>query len=102
LRAWITGHLTADLSAAALADRMCLSERHFSRVFRKETGATPAAFVEAARVEAARRLLESTDEPLGRVAEASGLGSAETLHRAFRRRLGTTPAAYRRRFRTAA
>ncbi|RFU42039.1 helix-turn-helix domain-containing protein [Actinomadura logoneensis] len=102
LRAWITANLTADLSAAALADRMCLSERHFSRVFRRETGATPAAFVEAARVEAARRLLEGTDETLDHVARASGLGSPETLHRAFRRRLGTTPAAYRRRFRTAA
>lgn len=102
LRAWITANLTADLSAAALGDRMCLSERHFSRVFRQETGTTPAAFVEAARVEAARRLLEGTDEPLDRVAAASGLGSPETLHRVFRRRLGTTPAAYRRRFRTAA
>ncbi|MFV2216093.1 GlxA family transcriptional regulator [Actinomadura sp. LOL_016] len=102
LRAWITGNLTADLSAAALAERMCLSERHFARVFRKETGSTPAAYVEAARVEEARRLLEGTDEPLDRVSAACGLGSAETLHRAFRRRLGTTPAAYRRRFRTAA
>lgn len=102
LRAWITANLTADLSAAALAERMRLSERHFSRVFRKETGSTVAAYVEAARVEAARRLLESGDEPLERVATASGLGSVETLHRAFRRRLGTTPAAYRRRFRTAA
>ncbi|RSN61612.1 GlxA family transcriptional regulator [Actinomadura sp. WAC 06369] len=102
LRAWITANLTADLSAAALADRMCLSERHFARVFRRETGRTPAAYVEAARVEEARRLLEGTDEPLDRVAAACGLGSAETLHRAFRRRLGTTPAAYRRRFRVAA
>ncbi|NUW46513.1 GlxA family transcriptional regulator [Nonomuraea rhodomycinica] len=102
LRSWITTNLAADLSAAALAERMCLSERHFARVFRKETGVTPAAYVEAARVEAARRLLEGTDEPLGQVAAACGLGSVETLHRAFRRRLGTTPAAYRRRFRTAA
>ncbi|WP_153542219.1 GlxA family transcriptional regulator [Actinomadura macrotermitis] len=102
LRAWITANLTADLSAAALAARMCLSERHFSRVFRQETGATPAAYVEAARVEAARRLLEGTDDPLDQVADACGLGSVETLHRAFRRRLSTTPAAYRRRFRTAA
>ncbi|GAA3142359.1 GlxA family transcriptional regulator [Nonomuraea roseoviolacea] len=102
LRAWITANLAADLSAAALAERMCLSERHFARVFRKETGVTPAAYVEAARVEAARRLLEGTDEPLDQVAAACGLGSVETLHRAFRRRLGTTPAAYRRRFRTAA
>jgi transcriptional regulator GlxA family with amidase domain len=102
LRSWITANLTADVSAAALAERVCLSERHFSRVFAKETGTTPAAYVEAARVEAARRLLEGTDEPLERVAAACGLGSVETLHRVFRRRLGTTPAAYRRRFRTAA
>ncbi|GAA4942998.1 GlxA family transcriptional regulator [Nonomuraea thailandensis] len=102
LRVWITANLCADLSAAALAERVCLSERHFARVFRKETGATPAAFVESARVEEARRLLEGTDEPLDRVAAACGLGSAETLHRAFRRRLGTTPVSYRRRFRTAA
>jgi len=102
LRSWIAANVTEDLSAAALADRMCLSERHFTRVFRKETGATPAAFVEEARVEAARRLLEGTDEPLERVAAACGLKTPETLHRAFRRRLGTTPAAYRRRFRTAA
>jgi transcriptional regulator GlxA family with amidase domain len=102
LRSWICANPAADLSAAALAERLCLSERHFSRVFRKETGATPGTFVEAARVEAARRLLEGTDEPLERVAAACGLGSAETLHRAFRRRLGTTPASYRRRFRTAA
>jgi len=101
LRAWITANLTEDLSAAALARRMSLSERHFNRVFRQETGATPAGYVEAARVEAARRLLESTDDPLDRVGAACGLRSVETLHRAFRRRLGTTPAAYRRRFRTA-
>ncbi|MFJ1756363.1 GlxA family transcriptional regulator [Kitasatospora sp. NPDC088134] len=101
LRLYVAEHLDADLSAAALAGRMCLSERHFARVFRQETGSTPAAYVEAARVEAARRLLEGTDHPLDRVAAACGLGSVETLHRALRRRLGTTPAAYRRRFRTA-
>ncbi|MFE0733802.1 GlxA family transcriptional regulator [Streptomyces sp. NPDC058855] len=100
LRVWIAEHLDADLSAAALAARMCLSERHFARVFTQETGVGPAAYVESARVEAARRLLETTDCPLDRVAAAAGLGSPETLHRAFRRRLGTTPAAYRRRFRT--
>ena len=102
LRMYITEHLRADLSAPALAERMCLSERHFARVFRQETGTTPAAYVEAARVEAARRLLESTDQPLDEVAAGSGLGSVETLHRALRRQIGTTPAAYRRRFRVTA
>ncbi|MGW7100015.1 GlxA family transcriptional regulator [Streptomyces sp. NPDC054883] len=99
LRMYIAEHLDGDLSAAALAARMCLSERHFARVFRQETGTTAAAYVEAARVEAARRLLESTDRPLDQVAAACGLGSVETLHRALRKQIGTTPAAYRRRFR---
>ncbi|MFD0353886.1 GlxA family transcriptional regulator [Streptomyces sp. NPDC127110] len=102
LRLWIADHLDADLSAPALAARMCLSERHFARVFTQETGTSPAAYVEAARIEVARRVLETTDSPLDRVAAAAGLGSAETLHRAFRRQLATTPAAYRRRFRTQA
>ncbi|MGX1885477.1 GlxA family transcriptional regulator [Streptomyces sp. NPDC055287] len=100
LRLWIAEHLDEDLSAESLATRMCLSERHFARVFRQETGASPAAYVEAARVEVARRLLETSDCPLGQVAAAAGLGSAETLHRVFKRQLATTPAAYRRRFRT--
>ncbi|MFI9155223.1 GlxA family transcriptional regulator [Streptomyces sp. NPDC053367] len=100
LRLHIADHLDGDLTTPALAARMCLSERHFARVFRQETGTTPAAYVEAARVEAARRLLESTDQPLDEVAAACGLGSVETLHRALRKQLGTTPAAYRRRFRT--
>ncbi|GGU65498.1 AraC family transcriptional regulator [Streptomyces albospinus] len=100
LRMFIADHLDGDLSAAALAARMCLSERHFARVFRQETGTTPAAYVEAARVEAARRLLESTDQPLEQVATVCGFGSVETLHRALRKQIGTTPAAYRRRFRT--
>ncbi|MFI6500703.1 GlxA family transcriptional regulator [Nonomuraea typhae] len=100
LRMYIADNLDGDLSAGALATRMCLSERHFARVFRQETGTTPAAYVEAARVETARRLLESTDQPLDQVAAACGLGSVETLHRALRKQIGTTPAAYRRRFRT--
>ncbi|MEU8546124.1 GlxA family transcriptional regulator [Streptomyces roseoverticillatus] len=100
LRLWIADHLDEDLSAETLAARMCLSERHFARVFTQETGVSPAAYVEAARIEVARRLLETTDDPLEQVAAAAGLGSVETLHRAFKRQLATTPAAYRRRFRT--
>ncbi|MCX4539445.1 helix-turn-helix domain-containing protein [Streptomyces sp. NBC_01565] len=100
LRMFIADHLDGDLSAAALAGRMCLSERHFARVFRQETGISPAAYVEAARVEAARRLLESTDQPLDEVAAGCGFGSVETLHRALRKQIGASPAAYRRRFRT--
>lgn len=99
LRLWISDHLDQDLSAETLAARMCLSERHFARVFKRETGAGPAAYVEAARVEMARRLLETTDCSLDHVTAATGLGSTQTLHRAFKRQYATTPAAHRRRFR---
>jgi transcriptional regulator GlxA family with amidase domain len=98
LRMWIAEHLTDDLSLEALAARTHLSVRHFTRLFRQRTSTTPAAYVEAARLEAARRLLEDSDLSLPEVAAAGGLGSVETLHRVFRRRLGTTPAEYRRRF----
>ncbi|MFE3579641.1 GlxA family transcriptional regulator [Streptomyces vinaceus] len=96
---WITEHPAEDLSAEALARRVSLSPRHFSRLFSQRTGTTPAAYVERARLETARRLLEESDSALPQIAAASGLGSFQTLHRCFRRHLGTTPAEYRRRFR---
>ncbi|MEW2412536.1 helix-turn-helix domain-containing protein [Streptomyces sp. NPDC046866] len=99
LRVWIGEHLTEDLSAEALAARLHLSVRHFSRLFRRRTATTPAVYVESVRLEAARRLLQDSDHGLAEIAARSGLGSVESLHRSFRRRLGTTPAEYRRRFR---
>jgi transcriptional regulator GlxA family with amidase domain len=61
---------------------------------------TPAAFVEAARVERARIALESADTPVEAVAQAVGFGTVETMRRAFKRRLGVAPADYRSRFRS--
>jgi transcriptional regulator GlxA family with amidase domain len=102
LQAWIAGHLDEDLSVAALADRAGLSERSFARAFRAEVGQTPAVYVETLRVERARALLEDGAEALDAVARAAGFSSAEVLRRAFHRRVGVSPAAYRERFRLAA
>jgi transcriptional regulator GlxA family with amidase domain len=102
LQAWIAGHLDADLSVAALAERAGLSERSFARAFRREVGETPAAYVEALRVERARALLEDGAPSLEAVARATGFSSAEVLRRAFHRRVGVSPASYRERFRLAA
>ncbi|WP_037076006.1 GlxA family transcriptional regulator [Pseudonocardia spinosispora] len=101
LRRWIVEHLDADLSVTALAGRLAVSPRHLARLFRAETGTTPGDYVEALRVEHARRLLERTSLSSRAVAGASGLGSVETLHRVFQSRLGTTPGEYRKRFTTA-
>lgn len=98
LQRWLPDHLDEDLSVAALARRCGMSVRSFGRAFRAETGTSPAAAVEALRIEAARRLLETSDLTVGAVARQVGLRSPEVLHRAFRRRVGTTPAAYRQHF----
>ncbi|MDB5467213.1 MAG: transcriptional regulator, AraC family [Phenylobacterium sp.] len=87
-----------DQTLPTLAARAGMSERTFSRVFQKDTGTTPAAFVELARVDRAKALLETSDWPLARVAERAGFGSLDGLHRAFSKRLGATPGDYRDRF----
>ena len=98
LIAEITVEPDGDLSLPELARRSGMSERTFSRVFQKETGVTPAAFVEIARTDRAKALLETSDWPLARVGERSGFGSLDGLHRAFQRRVGITPGEYRQRF----
>lgn len=98
LQRWLSDHLNEDLSVEALAARARMSPRNFARRFRRETCATPAAFVEQLRVEAARRLLETTDLTVSAIARHVGIRHAETLHRAFRRRVGTTPELYRQHF----
>lgn len=98
VQGWIADHLADDLAVTVLAARARMSERNFTRVFRAETGRTPAAYVESARVEAARRLLETTDTTLQSVARACGFGTPETMHRTFRRTVRVTPGEYRRRF----
>ncbi len=98
LQAWMADHLDADLSVPALAARACMSERHFARAFKAETGMTPAAHVEALRVERARLALEAGATPIDAVARRCGFGTVETLRRAFARRLGVSPSAYRNRF----
>jgi len=95
---WLPDHLDADLTVDRLAERAGMSPRTFARTFRTETGTTPAAHVEELRVEAARRLLETTDRTVGAIARSVGLKHAETLHRAFVRRIGTTPDRYRQHF----
>ncbi|GAA1032833.1 GlxA family transcriptional regulator [Virgisporangium ochraceum] len=100
LLAHIDAHPGADLSVPALARRVGLSERHFARVFTGRTGMSPGRYVERSRAEAARRLLETTDHPLDRIARDTGIGAPETLFRVFRRLWRIAPGEYRRRFAT--
>jgi transcriptional regulator GlxA family with amidase domain len=96
---WLTEHLSDDLSVAALAGRAAMSPRNFARAFAREVGVTPARYVEDIRLEAARRLLETTLRPVDDVATNCGFGTTETMRRVFARRLGVSPADYRKHFR---
>ncbi|WP_245444804.1 GlxA family transcriptional regulator [Pseudaminobacter soli (ex Li et al. 2025)] len=98
LQRWVAANPALDHSVANLAKRIDLSPRHFSRLFRTEVGITPATWVEEARVNAARRLLEQGNEAPKQVAAHCGFADADTLRRAFARHVGITPAEYRRRF----
>lgn len=95
-------HIEADPAGAHsvpdLARRAAMSPRHFTRVFTEEVGEAPGSYVDRIRTEAARRLLEQTDDPVTVVAARCGYGSAETLRRNFVRRLGVSPDHYRKTF----
>jgi transcriptional regulator GlxA family with amidase domain len=90
--------VAGDHSVEAMAARAHMSPRHFARAFRAETGVTPARHVERVRLEAARRRLEDTSEPVGAIALSCGFGTAETMRRVFLRTVEVGPAEYRRRF----
>ncbi|MBK8461116.1 MAG: DJ-1/PfpI family protein [Micropruina sp.] len=99
LLSWLRDHLTDDLSIAALARQINLSERQFTRIFKAEVGATAADHVEAVRLDSACRLLEATNRTIEQIAKTCGFGTPETMNRAFRRRLNTTPGDHRHHFR---
>jgi transcriptional regulator GlxA family with amidase domain len=98
LQAYIAEHPRADLSTEALARRLGMSPRNFARVFRREVGTTPARFVNAVRVEMARRRLEESSSGVEEICAQCGLGAPESMRRAFVRLLGIGPREYRERF----
>ena len=91
-------NLRTDLSIAELAQAAAMSPRNFSRIFARETGTTPAQFVEGARVDAARALLENATLALKTVAYECGFRDAHHMRSVFMRRLGVSPQQFRMNF----
>ena len=84
LIAWMSENLDADLSVPALARRVGMSDRNFSRVFTQQVSMTPARFVARLRTEAAKAKLAATNHKLDAVAQSAGFGDGETLRRHLR------------------
>jgi transcriptional regulator GlxA family with amidase domain len=98
-RAWAAERLGEPLPLAALAGHARMSVRTFTRRFREETGMSPQRWLAGQRLALARRLLESTDVPVDRIAATAGFGTAASLRAQFRTAIGVSPAAYRRTYR---
>jgi transcriptional regulator GlxA family with amidase domain len=92
--------LGQPLPVKALAARCALSPRQFTRRFREATGTTPHQWLLTQRLALAQRLLETTDQPIDHIAASAGFGTTAAMRLQFQQALDTSPAAYRRTFRT--
>ncbi|MGW0709234.1 helix-turn-helix domain-containing protein [Streptomyces sp. NPDC002643] len=93
--AYMRAHLADRIGLDDLAREVALSRFHFLRLFSATTGQTPHRFLTGLRIETARRLLESTDEPVGRIGLRCGFSTASHFTAVFRRHIGHTPTGYR-------
>ncbi|NRH28963.1 GlxA family transcriptional regulator [Pseudomonas sp. MS19] len=98
VRNYVLENLAEDLNVERMASLASMSARHFTRLFSRELNMTPMEFVQSARIDSARRLLETSDLPLKTVAYRSGFGSARRMRHLFVERLGLPPSQYRRQF----
>jgi len=96
LKEKLAGRLHEQLDVGRLAEKMNMSSRNFTRVFTRQTGISPAKFIEKLRVEQARLYVEQSDEPLEEIALRCGLGGLVSMRRLFLRHLMVSPSDYRR------
>jgi transcriptional regulator GlxA family with amidase domain len=97
---YLLENLHLNHSLASLAERVHMSPRNLSRLFAKDTGMPPMAFLADARIDAVRRHLESTEQSIKEIANRCGFESADSLRRVFVKRLVISPIEYRQRFRS--
>jgi transcriptional regulator GlxA family with amidase domain len=95
-RAWVMEHLGEPITVDRMAAHATMSRRTFIRHFEQETGLAPRRWVVLQRVLSARRLLETSNWTVERIAAATGFNTATSLRATFHREVGTTPSAYRR------
>lgn len=95
---WLRANLHQSHSLDALAARALMSRRTFTRQFRLQTGATVGDWLLAERLAFSQRLLETTGQPIERIAQLAGLGSTSSLRAHFQRSFGVSPSQWRRSF----
>ena len=99
VRQWLGARLRQRYDLAAVARAFHVSSRTLLRRVRAETGRTPLQLLQAARLERAKRLLESTTLGVAEIMDQVGYGDLSTFRRLFLAGVGVSPAVYRRQFR---
>jgi transcriptional regulator GlxA family with amidase domain len=94
---WVASNYAAPNPVQRMAAFLEMNERTFTRRFSLATGRSPLDYVHALRIEEAKQMLEVGAEPINDVASLVGYADPAAFRRLFRRLVGTTPAAYRRR-----
>ena len=97
---WVMENLHETLTVEILAEQANMSPRNFARVFVRETGITPAKYIDKLRIETACRLLVDTLLSLDEIAVQCGLKNADNMRRLFLRNIKITPSQYRINFKT--
>ncbi|EHQ41972.1 GlxA family transcriptional regulator [Myroides odoratus] len=99
VKQYITAHFkTQGIRQVEIAEFVCMSERNFARVFKKEAGMTAGMFYDRLRIEYAKRLLESSDLSIATIAEISGFSSDTIFRKAFIKLVQAPPTQYRTNF----
>jgi len=98
LRGWMLDNLTVAHDLDTLARHAHMSRRTLTRRFREETGVSPMSWLADARIDRARELLETTNEPVENIGRLTGLGAPASVRAAFHRHIGTSPQEYRSLF----
>lgn len=94
---WLHSRLAQPFELQALAAAFLVSPSTLLRRVKAETGQTPLALLQAARVERAKQLLHSTAQSLAQITEAVGYSDVASFSRLFGRLVGESPARYRKR-----
>ena len=97
-QSWIAEHYAQPSPVAAMSQLSGLAERSFKRRFQQATGMPPLEYVHTMRLEEAKQMLESGNQPIEAIANEVGYEDAGFFSRLFRRNVGMTPAQYRKRF----
>lgn len=96
---WAAEHYDASNPVGLMAKQSGLSERSFLRRFRRATGQTPGEYIQTLRVEEAKQMLETTDEPIEHIAAEVGYSEPSSFRSAFRKQVGLSASVYRRKWR---